>query len=60
MKIHEVLYGIAFVSGLLGYGGLDGVITYGTGICTCAVLIAICGISAVWGMYEDGVLGKRK
>jgi hypothetical protein len=55
----NVLYSIAFITGLLGYAGLDGVIEFGTGLATCVTLLAICGISAVLGMHEDGVFRKK-
>lgn len=59
MEAHIVLYGISFTTGLIGIAGLDGVITYGTGLMTCTVLLMICAISAVVGMHEDGVFRKK-
>lgn len=52
--LHKILYGIAFVSGLLGYAGLGGFIEKGTGLVTSVVLLGICVVSVVWGMHEDG------
>lgn len=57
--LHKMLYGIAFVSGLLGYAGLTGFIEKGTGLVTSVVLIAICAVSAVLGMHEDGILRQK-
>ena len=60
MKLHSILYGIAFVSGLLGYAGLGGFIENGTGIVASVVLLAISVISAILGKYEDGINYKEK
>lgn len=59
MMLHEILYKIAFVTGLLGYAGLGGYIEFGTGLISSCVLIVICVISALLGMYEDGKLNKK-
>ena len=58
MKLHNVLYGVAAIAGLLGIAGIDGVMTFGTGLVICIVLLMICVISSIWGMYEDGVFRK--
>jgi hypothetical protein len=59
MKMHDMLYGIAFISGLLGCAGLVGYIEFGTGLVTCVVLIAICGVTSILGMLEDGILKQK-
>lgn len=59
MKLHNLLYGIAFVTGLIGYAGLGGYIEQGEGLVTSIVLLVICVISAVFGMKEDGVFKKK-
>lgn len=53
MKLHSILYGISFASGLLAYAGIGGALEHGTGWLTCSALAAVCVISAVWGLYED-------
>jgi hypothetical protein len=60
MKLHDVLYSTAFITGILGYAGMGGVIEHGTGLMTCVALFVICAISAVWGMHEDGKFRKEK
>lgn len=60
MKFHNLLYGIAFVSGLLGYAGLAGYIEKGTGLIASFVLLLICAISTAFGMQEDGSFRKEK
>ena len=59
LKLHSILYGIAFVSGLLGYAGLGGFIEKGTGLAASVVLLGICAVSAVLGMHEDGTFRKK-
>lgn len=59
MKLHNILYRIAFVTGLLGYAGLGGFIENGTGLVTSVVLLGICAISVVMGMREDGNFRKK-
>jgi uncharacterized membrane protein YtjA (UPF0391 family) len=55
VKLHKILYGTAFVTGLLGYGGLAGAIENGEGLIASCVMIAICVISAVCGKREDRI-----
>ena len=59
MKLHDVLDGVAFVTGLLGVGGLGGAIDCGTGWLASGALLLICVASALWARYEDGTLGKK-
>lgn len=57
--LHKILYGIAFVSGLLGYAGLTGFIEKCTGLMISVVLLLVCVTCAVWGMHEDGILRQK-
>lgn len=60
MKLHNLLYGIAFASGLIGFAGLAGYIEQGTGLLISIVLIAICIISVVLGAKKEVILQQKK
>lgn len=60
MKLDDIFYGIAFISGLLGLGGLGGYCEMGTGLLETIVVLAICVVSAIIGRLESGKGGSRR
>lgn len=60
MKLYDIFYGVAFISGLLGLGGIGGYCDMGTGLSETIFVLAICLISAIIGRLESGKGGSRR
>ena len=54
VKMHNILSGVSFVSGLVGVAGIAGAIECGTGYCTSTVLIIIALVSGICARAEAG------
>lgn len=60
MQLPDVLFFISFVLGVIGIGGIDGYLTFNTGLPQSIALIAISAIFGLIGMRENGKIRTRE
>lgn len=60
MKLDYLFGAIAFICGTLGIGGIEGYLTFGTGLVQSVVLLIIASISSYVSLKEGGYLRKRE
>ena len=58
MQLHKILSGISFVTGLIGIAGIDGVVTYSTGLATVIVLLAVSAVTGILAGLEAGIIKR--
>ncbi|MDD3370022.1 MAG: hypothetical protein PHP50_14270 [Lachnospiraceae bacterium] len=60
MRLHNILGGVGFITGIVGTGFLCGAVEKGTGIVGSVVLLIVSGISIHFSLKEGGYSAKKK